>query len=71
LPIFNPEDTFLTYHVRRSHIVDDAYENVMRTTLNDVAKPLRVIFVGEDAEDRGGVRKEFFMLLFQAMLQST
>ncbi|KAI6183009.1 hypothetical protein M3Y97_00441600 [Aphelenchoides bicaudatus] len=71
LPIFDPEDTFLTYHVRRSNIVDDAYENVMRTTENNVAKPLRVIFAGEDAEDRGGVRKEFFALLFYEMLQPT
>lgn len=36
-----------------------------------MAKPLRIIFAGEDAEDRGGVRKEFFMLLFQEMLQPT
>jgi E3 ubiquitin-protein ligase HERC4 len=87
LPIFDPDDTFLTYHVRRSNIVDDPYENVMRTTeskckvhfcfpyqhsiLDNVAKPLRVIFAGEDAEDRGGVRKEFFLLLFQEMLQPT
>lgn len=71
LPMLTPDDTYLTFLVRRNQIVEDAYENVMRTTPNDVAKPLRVIFAGEDAEDRGGVRKEFFMLLFQAMLQPT
>ncbi|KAI6173263.1 putative E3 ubiquitin-protein ligase HERC4 [Aphelenchoides besseyi] len=41
------------------------------TSKNDVSKPLRVSFVGEEADDRGGVRKEFFMLLFQELLQPT
>jgi hypothetical protein len=71
LQIHNPDDTFLTYHIRRDNLVDDAYHNVMVTKQSDIAKPLRVHFVGEDAEDRGGVRKEFFMLLFQEILQPT
>ena len=29
----------------------------------------RVEFAGEEAEDRGGVKKEFFMLLFERILQ--
>ncbi|KAI6232114.1 putative E3 ubiquitin-protein ligase HERC4 [Aphelenchoides besseyi] len=72
LPFINPADTFLTFAIRRDHIVEDTYENVMQhTSKNDVSKPLRVIFVGEEADDRGGVRKEFFMLLFQELLQPT
>ncbi|CAD5210158.1 unnamed protein product [Bursaphelenchus xylophilus] len=74
IPIFNmiPEEhAFLHFHVRRDHIVEDTYEQVMRTSPTDMAKPLRVNFVGEEAEDRGGVRKEYFMLLFQELLQPT
>lgn len=30
---------------------------------------LQVHFIGEEADDAGGVKKEFFMLLFQELLQ--
>ena len=34
----------------------------------DLKKPLRVKFVGEEAEDAGGVTKEFFLLLIKEIL---
>ena len=30
---------------------------------------LQVVFVDEEGDDAGGVKKEFFMLLFQELLQ--
>jgi len=37
-------------------------------TPDDLKKPLRVQFDGEEAEDAGGVRKEFFLLLLRDLL---
>ena len=37
-------------------------------TADDLKKPLRVQFIGEDAEDAGGVTKEFLMLLLKDLL---
>ena len=37
-------------------------------TAEDLKKPLRVQFVNEDAEDAGGVTKEFFLLLLKDLL---
>ncbi|KAI6202679.1 Hect domain and RLD 4, variant [Aphelenchoides fujianensis] len=72
LPFINPDDSFLTFTIRRDHIVEDTYEHMMHLAgKNDVNKPLRVTFVGEEADDRGGVRKEYFMLLFEQLLQPT
>ena len=63
-----PDETFLTFVVDRTNIVDSTYQQVLNTSASDIGKPLRVVFTNEEAEDRGGVRKEFFMLLFQELL---
>ncbi|KAI1709747.1 HECT-domain (ubiquitin-transferase) domain-containing protein [Ditylenchus destructor] len=71
---FPPQDPFLTYKIRRDHIVQDTYQYLQSTIANnpvDINRPLRIEFEGEEAEDRGGVRKEFFMLLFNELLQNT
>lgn len=67
----DPNAVYLHFTVRRTHIVEDTYEQVLRTDPRDMTKPFKVNFVGEEAEDRGGVKKEFFMLLFQELLQPT
>ena len=36
---------------------------------DDLKKPLRVKFVDEEAEDAGGVTKEFFLLLLREILR--
>ncbi|KAK0425501.1 hypothetical protein QR680_009238 [Steinernema hermaphroditum] len=61
-PTFNIE-------VRRSNIVEDTISILENVSPHDFAKPLRVQFVSEEAQDEGGVRKEFFLLLFQQLLQ--
>ncbi|KAH7722051.1 hect domain and RLD 4 [Aphelenchoides avenae] len=62
---------YLIYNIRRDHIVEDAYAGMMQTSEGELTKPLRIIFRGEEAEDAGGVRKEFFMLLFSKLLMPT
>ncbi|KAG2436520.1 hypothetical protein HXX76_006818 [Chlamydomonas incerta] len=54
--------------VRRSHLVEDALEEVGRQTRSDLLKPLRVHFIGEEGIDAGGVKKEFFALLMERLL---
>ena len=60
--ILNSKDIFFKLNIRRDNIIED--------TLNEISKdpdrlqnPLKVEFIGEEAEDEGGVRKEFFMLV--------
>ena len=60
--LFNMQNIFFKLNIRREFIIED--------TLNEISKypdkfqyPLKVEFIGEEAEDEGGVRKEFFMLV--------
>ena len=62
--LLNSDDIFFRLKIRRNNIIED--------TLNEISKfpdrlqfPLKVEFVGEEAEDEGGVRKEFFMLVIR------
>lgn len=49
--------------IRRDHLIEDALDQVTRTSNKSVMKrPLRVSFVGEPGLDEGGVRKEFFLV---------
>ncbi|TKR93812.1 hypothetical protein L596_008198 [Steinernema carpocapsae] len=66
-PVMNP--TF-NIEVRRNNIVEDTISVFSHSNQKNFMKPLRVKFVGEEGQDEGGVRKEFFMLLFQQLLQS-
>ncbi|XP_008325809.1 probable E3 ubiquitin-protein ligase HERC4 isoform X1 [Cynoglossus semilaevis] len=54
--------------VRRENIVGDTMEVLRKSNNVDYKKPLKVIFVGEDAVDAGGVRKEFFLLIMKELL---
>ncbi|KAK2962268.1 putative Ubiquitin-protein ligase E3A [Blattamonas nauphoetae] len=49
--------------VRRENIVEDTLNQIDRREPSDLRKPLKIVFVGEEAIDEGGVRKEFFLLL--------
>jgi hypothetical protein len=53
--------------VRRSHLVEDSLDALAQQTTSSLLKPLRVIFEGEPGIDEGGVRKEFFQLLVEAI----
>ncbi|XP_075072549.1 putative E3 ubiquitin-protein ligase HERC4 isoform X2 [Mixophyes fleayi] len=68
LPVVESVDPCLILIVRRDNIVGDAMEVLRKTKNIDYKKPLRVIFVGEEAVDAGGVRKEFFLLIMRELL---
>ncbi|XP_074114666.1 HECT and RLD domain containing E3 ubiquitin ligase 4 isoform X1 [Cotesia typhae] len=70
---FTPTDTpqtsqFLMLNVSRENIVVDTLRELTSQNSSDLKKPLRVKFHGEEAEDAGGVKKEFFMLLLKEIL---
>ncbi|KAI5778216.1 hypothetical protein EDC01DRAFT_719441 [Geopyxis carbonaria] len=53
--------------VRRNHIFEDSYAEVMRQTPGDLKKRLMIKFDGEDGLDYGGLSREFFFLLSHEM----
>ena len=62
--LLNNDDIFFRLKIRRNNIIED--------TLNEISNfpdrlqfPLKVEFVGEEAEDEGGVRKEYFILVIR------
>ena len=50
-------------NIDREKILESALTQIMAASDNDLIKPLRVVFINEEAIDEGGVRKEFFQLL--------
>lgn len=53
--------------IRRNHIFEDSYAEIMRQTPNDLKKRLMIRFDGEDGLDYGGLSREFFFLLSHEM----
>ncbi|CZT20912.1 probable Probable E3 ubiquitin-protein ligase hulA [Ramularia collo-cygni] len=53
--------------IRRSHIFEDSYAEIMRQSPNDLKKRLMIKFDGEDGLDYGGLSREFFFLLSHEM----
>ncbi|KAF2461315.1 hypothetical protein BDY21DRAFT_331779 [Lineolata rhizophorae] len=53
--------------VRRSHIFEDSYHEIMRQGAADLKKRLMIKFDGEDGLDYGGLSREFFFLLSHEM----
>jgi E3 ubiquitin-protein ligase HERC4 len=68
LPTIDPVNPILALMVRRDQIVQDTLNQLAKQRRDDLKKPLKVMFVGEDAYDAGGVKKEFFMLLLREIL---
>ena len=54
--------------VSRQNIVQETITQLQMANTADLKKPLRVTFQDEEAEDAGGVTKEFFMLLIKEIL---
>ncbi|XP_064418774.1 probable E3 ubiquitin-protein ligase HERC4 isoform X2 [Latimeria chalumnae] len=67
-PVIESVNPCLILIVRRDNIVGDAMEFLRKSKNVDYKKPLKVIFVGEEAVDAGGVRKEFFLLIMRELL---
>ncbi|KAF7295117.1 hypothetical protein MIND_01050100 [Mycena indigotica] len=53
--------------IRRNHLFEDSYAEIMRQTPNDLKKRLMIKFDGEDGLDYGGLSREFFFLLSHEM----
>ncbi|KAI5124501.1 hypothetical protein M0805_003026 [Coniferiporia weirii] len=53
--------------VRRNHLFEDSYAEIMRQSPVDLKKRLMIKFDGEDGLDYGGVSREFFFLLSHEM----
>ncbi|KAL8694750.1 MAG: hypothetical protein Q9218_000676 [Villophora microphyllina] len=53
--------------VRRGHIFEDSYAEIMRQNASDLKKRLMIKFDGEDGLDYGGLSREFFFLLSHEM----
>lgn len=53
--------------IRRSHIFEDSYAEIMRQSAMDLKKRLMIKFDGEDGLDYGGLSREFFFLLSHEM----
>lgn len=53
---------YLVLEVNRDNIVQDTMRQVSALRQNDLRKPLKVKFRGEDGVDEGGVQKEFFQV---------
>lgn len=47
--------------VRRDHIFEDSYAEIMRQSSGDLKKRLMIKFEGEDGLDYGGLSREFFL----------
>ncbi|KAK2066425.1 hypothetical protein P8C59_000249 [Phyllachora maydis] len=59
-------EQFLSLHIRRDCLVDDslkAVSEVIGSGGEDIKKGLRIVFIGEEGVDAGGLRKEWFLLL--------
>ena len=65
-----PANIYIVLNVTRENIVEDTIRELTHYTSADLMKPLKVKFAGEEAEDAGGVRKEFFMLLLKDVLDA-
>lgn len=53
--------------VRRDHIFEDSYQEIMRQSPQDLKKRLMIKFDGEEGLDYGGVSREYFFLLSHEM----
>ncbi|KAG9248149.1 hypothetical protein BJ878DRAFT_538659 [Calycina marina] len=53
--------------IRRTHIFEDSYAEIMRQSATDLKKRLMIKFDGEDGLDYGGLSREFFFLLSHEM----
>ncbi|CAG0920580.1 unnamed protein product [Notodromas monacha] len=67
-PHVDMQNQFMVFIVTRENIVRDTLCQLLKAPAEDLKKPLRIVFAGEEAVDAGGVRKEFFILLMRELL---
>ncbi|KAL5505563.1 hypothetical protein EMCRGX_G007016 [Ephydatia muelleri] len=69
--LVDPTPQSFELNVKRETLIKDTLTTLVTTSKlcpYDFKKPLKVTFIGEEGLDAGGVQKEFFMLLLQAIL---
>mmetsp|Transcript_13630 Transcript_13630/g.13651 ORF Transcript_13630/g.13651 Transcript_13630/m.13651 type:complete len:364 (-) Transcript_13630:40-1131(-) len=59
-------DIYAILEVRRDNLIEDTLSQISSGRIN-FRKPLRVIFIGEEGIDAGGVKKEFFQLIIKEL----
>lgn len=62
---------FLLLRIRRSDIVRDTMVQLAQMKPEELKKPLKVKFMGEEGIDEGGVAKEFFHVILRELLDPT
>ncbi|XP_052894618.1 probable E3 ubiquitin-protein ligase HERC4 [Anopheles moucheti] len=67
-PMPSAASQYIALNVTRENIVQDTIRELSHYAASDLKKPIKIKFCGEEAEDAGGVRKEFFMLLLRDIL---
>ncbi|THH09353.1 hypothetical protein EW145_g2068 [Phellinidium pouzarii] len=66
-PAMRAQPSNCQIRVRRNHLFEDSYAEIMRQTPAELKKRLMIKFDGEDGLDYGGVSREFFFLLSHEM----
>ncbi|ETV92125.1 hypothetical protein, variant 1 [Aphanomyces invadans] len=59
---------YLVLRVRREFVVLDALQQLVQASSDQLKKPLKVKFLGEEGVDEGGVKKEFFQIIIRELL---
>ncbi|KAL9063353.1 MAG: hypothetical protein Q9157_008284 [Trypethelium eluteriae] len=62
------KNAHLALEVRRGHELDDAMDQIWQRSKEELSRPLKVHYVGEQGFDIGGVSQEFFSSCFTAAL---
>ena len=62
--LLSTRDIFLTINIRRNNLIEDALNELSKSGIK-LQNPIKVKFIGEQAVDEGGVRKEFFLLFIR------
>ena len=57
LTAIDPVDPCLVLHVARDNIVHSTLDQLAKQGSADFKKPLKIVFLGEEAVDAGGVKK--------------
>ena len=65
----NNDEDVQCVRIRRSNVLSDSLRQFSRRSF-DISKMIKVNFIGEEAVDLGGPRREFFHLLMQEIFQS-
>ena len=65
----NDDEDIQSVRVRRCNILSDSLRQFSRKSF-DVSRMIKVNFIGEEAVDLGGPRREFFHLLMREFFQS-